>query len=200
MPDDVTAVELSRWQVMRALRAERYSFPAMIPVLLTHGLLECQDDHRMRVRRDNGESVCVTCENTLLVYWRRGLARLAETYAAMDVSEVKGAWFEDHEFILATCRENTIAKRVVTTTHTVETVQFVDGKEVPSRTSNTTTREEWRVNTPLLRLIGDVRDKMARIGGMNVDRPVTGDKAPDIEIHFHERDGDTPNDSDGAPN
>jgi hypothetical protein len=58
------------------------------------------------VRRDNGETVCVTCETNLGNYWRHGLARLAESYAAMGVDEVKGAWFEDHEFILAVCRES----------------------------------------------------------------------------------------------
>ncbi len=165
----------------------------MIPVLIELGLLECSDDHRVRVRRDNGETVCVTCETNLGNYWRRGLARLAESYAAMDVAEAKGAWFEDHEFIMAICREKAIRKAGNTTTRTNERVEVIDGKEVAMRNTVTTVRDEWIVDGGLLRLLGDVRDKMTRMAGLDVTDPTIGEKRPNPELHVHERtdDGDS---------
>lgn len=187
MTEPLAELDLDRWTVMRVLRAERYSFPAMIPVMIEMGLLECQDDHRFRVRRDNSETVCVTCENTLLVYWRRGLAKLGEK--TIDPTEAKGAWFEDHEFIMQMCRENAVGPAKRTTTRTTEVVEIVDGKEV--KTTNTVRNvAEFRVINPaLLRLLSDVRDKMARVAGFNVANADV-DPTPAPELHFHELDDD----------
>lgn len=187
-PEQLADLELDRFTVMRVLRAERFSFPAMIPVLVELGLLECHDDHRFRVRRDNGESVCISCENNLAVFWKRGLARLGEK--AIDPKEAKGAWFEDHEFIMQMCRENAIGPAKRTTTRTTETVEIVEGKEV--KTTNTVRNvTEFRViNHGLLRLLSDVRDKMARVGGFNVATTGNVETTPSIEMHIHDIDDD----------
>lgn len=184
MSDQPTGVELNRWQVMKVLRGEGYSFPAMIPVLTGLGMVDCQDDHRTRIRRDNGETVCVTCENTLLQAWRRGLVRLAEHMP--DVNEAKGAWIEDHQFIVDVCVKRHVQNVKITTTRISTHVETVEGKDIPVTTTVTTIREHTQTNQSLLRLLADVRDKMARVAGMNVDRPVTGEKAPDVELNVFE--------------
>lgn len=188
--------ESDRWHVLKVMHAEGMTFPEMLPVLFEHGLLVCQKDHRKRKGRD-GATVCATCENTITVEWKRGLARLTETEA--DLLAVKGAWMDAHEFIDATCRRNIRVKRQATVTRTTEVVQMVEGKEVVTRNTVTTTSEEWRINVGLLKLLAEVRDKMARVGGMNVDRPAVGGTAPDIELHLHEIDGDSTGSAD-APN
>lgn len=191
MPEQIQDLELDRWTVMRVLRAERYSFPAMIPILAALGLVACQDDHRFRIRRDNGETVCVTCENTLLVSWRRGLVRLGEQ--TIDPHEARGAWFEDHGLIVQLCLENAVGPATSTTTRTTETVEVVDGREVKTTNTVRNVREFRVINAGLLRLLSDVRDKMARVTGFNVAVAGDADPTPAPELHFHELDDD------GAP-
>lgn len=173
---------------MRVLRAERFSFSAMIPVLVSLGLLECSKEHRFRVRIETADSVCVTCETNLGNYWRRGLVKLGEK--TIDPTEVRGAWFEDHEFIMQMCRENAVGPAKRTTTRTTETIEVVEGKEV--KTVNTVKNvAEFRViNHGLLRLLSDVRDKMARVGGFNVERVGNAEPTPIPELHIHELDDD----------
>ena len=187
-------LELDRWTVMRVLRAQRYTFSAMVPVLVSLGLIECQKDHRSRVRLGDGETICVTCENNLSVYWSRGLVRLGER--SIDPKEAKGAWFEDYEFIMQMCRENAVGPAKRTTTRTTEVVEIVDGKEVKTINTVRNVTEFKTANHGLLRLLADVRDKMARVGGFNV--AVSGDiePTPTPELHIHDLDdgaSDQPN-------
>lgn len=195
MPSEMTEeLDLDRWQVIRALRRERFSFPSMIPVLTTLGLLECQETHRRRTLAD-GDEVCVTCENTLYVIWRRGLAKLGA--APIDRDAAKGEWIEDHELIAELCRTRAITKAKVTTTRTTEYIQLIEGKEVTTRDAVTTVRESVEIHPSLLRLLADVRDKMARLSGINVTVPGIGEPTPAPELHFHELENDG---ADAKPN
>lgn len=186
MPSAPTAAELDRWHAVKIFYAEGMTFAAMVPLLHEAGLLDCQKSHRQR-RGRGGEMICATCEDTTGQTWRRGLARLGEEEA--NAFEVRGAWIEDHEFIIRTCRERCIQHVKITTTRTeqVTRTETIDGatitKEVPS--TITTVREEVRINQGLLRLLSETRDKITRMTGIDVDDPESMEKVPRGKVHVN---------------
>lgn len=180
------AIQISdadRWQVLRVLFAEGRSFPEMLPVLYEHGLLVCQNGHRKRKGRD-GDEICATCEDTIGQQWRRGLVKLSEDQA--EALEVRGAWIEAHEFIAATCRRRYLRKVHHTTTRTTRFTRDVAGVPTLIEETTTTTSVSEHVDVRLLRLLAQVRDKLARLAGMNVDKQAKRGKTPKLVLNVHE--------------
>jgi hypothetical protein len=186
MADVVPEVEIDRWQAIKEHYAEGMTFAAMVPLLRDAGLLDCQKGHRQR-RGKNGTTVCATCENTATQTWLRGLARLGEVEA--NALEVRGAWIEDHEFIIRTCRERCIQRVRITTTRSemVARTVTVDGVETVSEVPSTitTVREEVRINQGLLRLLSETRDKITRMTGIDLDDPEAMEKVPRGKVNVN---------------
>ncbi len=173
MSEPENDLDLNRTDVMWILHAEGRTFPEMIRPLVQLGLLVCHPAHQKRVNQD-GEEVCATCENTLCVTWSRYLKRIGATKE--DADEVRGKWLHAYEEVAEICMKRYVQDVVVTTTRieTVTRTEVVNGATVTTQTDTpiTTTRKETKIHVALLRLYLDVRDKVARVGGLNIEKVI----------------------------
>jgi hypothetical protein len=160
MAPRTNVTDADRFAVMKVMYGEGIAFVDMIPVLIALGLLECQDGHRSRPGRELGTTVCEGCENNLNQYWRRSLARMGAE--ELDRDEVKGAWLHDHVLIAEECIRRRVQHVVTETTHTA---LDADGKEVVT----TTVKRETKINIGAMRLLSEVRTKIARLSGLDVE-------------------------------
>jgi len=161
MDEPEVALDLDRGEAMIVLYAQGYSFADMVGPLTALRLLACQEQHRKRPQGDH--LVCATCENTLLVAWRRRMKALGATKE--DLAEVKGMWFTAHNAVEQICAKRYLQEVVTETTRT----ETIDGKPVVT----TTVKTETHIHVGLLRLWVDVRDKIARMSGLNVKNPAS---------------------------
>lgn len=172
MSEPENDLELNRTDVMWILHAEGRTFAEMAPPLIQLGLLTCNPEHRRRASW--GGEVCQTCEGTLRVTWHRYLARIGATKE--DADEVRGKWLHAYEEVAEICMKRYVQDVEIVTTRveTVTLTNIVDGVPVVTQTQMpvTTTRKETKIHTALLRLYLDVRDKVARVGGLNIDKAI----------------------------
>lgn len=160
--------ELDRFEVMMAMFAQGIPFRYMVEPLKNLGLLNCQTDHRWRVIGVDDETkeqrqVCATCENTILVYWKRQLANIGAHKA--DIDETRGEWLTVHNTVQDICFSRFVQKVEIVTERSEE----IDGKTVMHKT----TRHETVINPALLKLACEVQDKVARMRGLNVKNPAS---------------------------
>lgn len=168
--------DLNRTDVMWMLFAKGQSFVEMIPPLQQLGLLTCQESHRKRPA--HGGEVCESCEATVNQSWRRYLAKLGATKE--DAYEVRGTWLHGQETVARICMERYRQEIEIVTTRTEMVARTsTDAAGVVTTThepvETTTVRKETKIHTALLRLYLDVRDKVARVGGLNIDKAVSRD-------------------------
>lgn len=178
MAEQGAEVDTDRASAMIVLYAQGLSFWEMIKPLNACGMLACQTTHRFR--QTSHGAVCVTCENTLFVSWRRHMKAIGATDA--DLAAVKGEWFTVHETVERICAQRAIQQVVVETTRT----EVVDEKDVTVKTIRT----ETHINVGLLRLWVDVRDKIARMQGLNVKNPASSRKIQRRLMRVYEREAD----------
>jgi hypothetical protein len=182
---DANAIELTRAQVMTALKSERMTFAEMIPILAGMGLLTCKETHHMR--SSWGNLICESCENILNVTWSRHMRRLGAR--ELDADEVRGAWIYAHGFIENVCMQRYLQDAVIETTRT----DFVHGQDASGKPTVTevvtkTVRRETRINFAALKLLSEVRDKMARMAGFDVSDPDPAGPTPRKKMNVIERD------------
>jgi hypothetical protein len=170
MADAEEPLDLSRTDVMWILHAEGRSFVEMIPPMTKLGLLVCHEDHQKRISW--GQEVCETCANTLRQTWKRYLARIGATKE--DANEVRGKWLQAYETVAEICMRRYEQDIEVTTTRTQQMAitRLVDGQPVTTMepVEITTTRRERKIHVALLRLYLEVRDKVARVNGLHIDK------------------------------
>jgi len=189
MGDAPTQQEVDREQAMLLLYSQGYSFAAMVGPLHAFNLLKCDDLHRDR-QDGRGGKVCATCENTIAATWRRHMARIGADKE--EIAEVKGAWLTVHMLVEQICISRFASDVVTTETRT----EIVDGQPV----TTTTERREPRTNVGLLRLMCEVRDKMARMGGLNVKNPPSSRKVSRRLLAVTERTNEPDEHGDGPAN
>lgn len=178
MDDQQPHIDTDRASAMIVLYAQGLSFADMVKPMIACRMLVCQEGHRQRPQGD--ATVCATCENTLLVSWRRHMKLVGAT--GEDLAAVKGEWFTTHEVVERICARHAVTEEVSETTITEE----VDGKPV----TVTTIRRQYVVNANLLRLWVDVRDKISRMKGLNVKNPASSQKIQRRLMRVYERDAD----------
>lgn len=194
----------ARFQRIKQLRYEGLTFAKMLPTLIKEGYLPLHAEHENKPPRAKGgrtakrnAEVCASCEHAIGEQWRRNHARLRDDEP--DVDEQRWKWFADQEWIIATARAD-YRQRVVITTTKRKQVEPIPGSmwtvrvklengEVEQRLYpaesiegiaeivETTERVEHRIYPQLLELMSEVRDKVARVAGVDVDE--VGD--PDAE-------------------
>ena len=193
--DFQTETEGERWKRMKMLRAEGHNFTAMVPVLVSEGLLDCQTDHRQRKRRAG--AVCATCENTIFAFWKRHIGRLTED--ERDMMEERWRWREAHEWAAKLAREKSLQNVVVRTirrtwiepgddsawTVTIITPDgpreaIVRSRDVTgcAKIVTETERHEMRIYPELIRVAMEAVDKLAKMAGIDLDDPDAAEKTP----------------------
>lgn len=193
MSEQEHVIDLDRLDVIGILHERGKSFTEMVPTIQGLGLLTCQESHHKRPLLD-GTPVCTTCANTLLVQWRRYLAKLGDS--DIDVDETKGAWLHAHAEVYRICRQRCVQEIAVETTRTEYVTTPADAAAgTPATTAEVVTRtvrKETRVNTSLLRLSLEVRDKMLRMAGVDLDDPDVLEPVPRGKVHVNRARGAAP--------
>lgn len=177
MSDLEQSTELSRTDVIWMLFAKGQSFVQMIDPLQKLGLLTCQDTHRKR--QAWGGEVCESCEATVNQSWHRYLAKLGATKD--DAETVRGTWLHGQETVARICMEQYRQEIEIVTTRTemvAATTTDANGVTLTrfEPAEVTTVRKETKIYPALLRIYLDVRDKVARVGGLNIDRAIPREK------------------------
>jgi hypothetical protein len=180
MPDTITDLEHLRFERIKVMKIQKLKFRDMVEPLRAEGLLTCQNctngTPRKRASKSSGE-VCRTCENTLSVFWKRNITRLADD--DVDLLEVKWEWIEGKRHLQRIALERSQQRVVITTTRR-ETV--ADDKGNPVTTEYVTERVENRIYPELLRLYDDLGDDIARINGLDTEDPESLTPSPRSKV------------------
>lgn len=153
--------EAERFYAIKVYRAAEYSWPEIIQFLIDDGLIECKNHRRFRPSKGAAE-VCMTCEMTVTQFWRRNLQNLSDEEVSL--LEVRWQFTEALEWSARMCRDH--ARRDIEDITEVTTIGE-DGKPVTVRTIH----RETKIDRGLLRLYAHLRERIAKVSGLDIEDP-----------------------------